>query len=205
MIQPVLLTAGAIATLLSGWLSVRLAGAPHGPDGRPLRLALAFSPLPMGAGLFLAGLPALLALAMACALPLAVSAIVLDWRDGTIADGHSAGLALTGLLAAPVLHPYATWTLALGGAALATGILLLGSLVVRLRTGRPGLGTGDYGLAAAGGLWCGLGWVGPALLGAIAVTLVLALAGGRELRGKLAFAPGLIGGFAMATIAGRLV
>lgn len=205
MIQPVLLTAGAIATLLSGWLSLRLAGAPRGAHDRLTRLALGFAPLPVGAGLLLAGLSAPLALAMACALPLAVSAIVLDWREGMIADGHSIGLVLTGLLAAPVLHPYATWTLALGGGALAAGILLLGDLVVRLRTGKPGLGTGDYGLAAAGGLWCGLGWVGPALLGAIAVTVGLALVRRAGMQDRLAFAPGLIAGFAAATIAGRLI
>lgn len=203
MPQPVLLTAGAIATLLSGWLAVRLAEMPQGRH--LLRGALVVAPAAVAAILLLAGLPSLLCLAIACALPFAVGAVALDWREGAIADGHSAGLAVTGLLAAPVLHPYATWTLALGGAALAAGILLLGDVLVRLRTRKPGLGTGDYGLAAAGGLWCGLGWVGPALLAAIGVTLVLALARGEALRGKLAFAPGLVAGFAMATIAGRLV
>lgn len=205
MPQPVLLTAGAIATLLSGWLAGHLAGEPRGRGGRMLRWAFILGPPAVAAALLPAGLDSQLAFAIACALPFAISAIVLDWREGAIADGHSAGLAVTGLLAAPVLHPYATWTLALGGGGLAAAILLLGGLVVRLRTRKPGLGTGDYGLAAAGGLWCGLGWVGPALLGAIAVTLVLAIAGRRELRGKLAFAPGLIAGFATATIAGRLV
>ncbi|MEA1943274.1 MAG: prepilin peptidase [Pseudomonadota bacterium] len=204
MPQPALLTAGALAALLSGWLAVRLAEMPQG-QRRILRGAFVLAPAAVAAALLLAGLDALLALAIACALPFGVGAVALDWREGAIADGHSTGLAVTGLLAAPVLHPYATWTLALGGAALAAGILLFGDVLVRLRTRKPGLGTGDYGLAAAGGLWCGLGWVGPALLAAIAVTLVLALAGGRELRGKLAFAPGLVAGFAMATIAGRLV
>jgi|GEM_PF-3014292 len=206
MTEPVLLTAGAIATVLAGGLAAWfLSEKPGGRQGQLLRWALRLLPLPVGALLVLSGIESRLAIALACALPLAASAAALDWCDGTIADGHSIGLAATGLLAAPALHPYATWTLTLGGGALAAGILLLGGLVVRLRTRKPGLGAGDYGLAAAGGLWCGLGWVGPALLGAIAVTLVLAIVGERELRGRLAFAPGLVAGFAMATIAGRLV
>lgn len=206
MAEPVLLIAGAAATLLAGWLAAQLvAESPGGREGRALRWTLRLLPLPVAVLFVVIGLDARLTFALACACPLAVSAVILDWREGAIADGHSIGLAATGLLAAPVLHPYATWTLSLGGGVLSASILLLGNLLVLARTRKAGLGTGDYGLAAAGGLWCGLGWVGPALLVAIGVTLVLALARGEALRGKLAFAPGLVAGFAMATIAGRLV
>lgn len=208
MAQPVLLLAGAVATVFSGWLAAYLSGPEADDAGRALAWSLRLLPLPVAAALYLAGTAPALAAALACAPPLAISAAVLDWREGSIADAHSIGIAIAGLVAAPSLHPHATWTISLGGGVLAAGILALGNLLILVRTRKHGLGTGDYGLAAAGGVWCGLGWVGPALLVAVTVTVALAMLNGGRIRGmqdRLAFAPGLVTGFAAASLAGRLL
>ena len=201
MARPVILLAAALAAMLTGWLAARLSGT---TPRSTLYLGLLVFPLLAGGVLVLAGQTVVFAVAAACALALAASAAILDWREGGIADGQTVGIALAGLVAAPTLHPYATWTLSLGGGALAAAILLLGNLIIFARTRRAGLGTGDYGLAAAGGLWCGLGWIGPALLVAVAVAAAPVVLGRSGMQDRLAFGPGLVIGFALATLAGRL-
>jgi len=200
-----LILAGTGTVLLAGGLGGYTAGFGSSPAGWPVRIALFISAPVAGGAALVAGTHALLAVAIAIAVPLALAAAWLDWRSGVIADLQSAGLLISGLLAAPVLHPYATWAIALGGAGVALAVLLCGSLAVWLRSRKQGLGTGDYGLAAAGGLWCGLGWVGPALLVAVAVTVLLALLRGQAGAARYAFGPGLVAGFSAAVVAGRLV
>lgn len=196
--------AGVTAAVLAGWLGGRTAGTSDTPASWRVRAVLLVA-APAAAGLaVLFGAPVLLSTAIGVAVPLALSAAWLDWQAGVIADIQSAGVVLAGLLAAPFLYPYATWAIALGGGGVALAVLALGQLTVWLRSREHGLGAGDYGLAVAGGVWCGLGWVGPALLIAVAVTVLLALFRGRADGARYAFAPGLVAGFSLATLAGRL-
>lgn len=151
-------------------------------------------------GLLVLGTTESLSFAAGGGAAFAVSALFRDLRLQEISDLHSLGLLLNGLIAAPHIHPYGTWLTVLGGAAMALSVLLLASLLVKMRTRSAGLGAGDLGLAAACGCWSGLGAVGPALLTAVALTLALRqLLPPRE-DGRIPFAPGLILGFAGASL-----
>lgn len=205
MTDTLLTFAGAMAAVLAGWLGGRTAGTRDASAGWRVRAVLLAAGPAAAALAILCGAPLLLSTAIGVAVPLALSAAWLDWQAGVIADMQSAGLVLAGLVAAPFLYPYATWAIALGGGGVALAVLALGQLAVWLRSRKQGLGTGDYGLAAAGGVWCGLGWVGPALLIAVAVTVLMALIRGRADAARYAFAPGLVAGFSLATLAGRLI
>ena len=201
MLQLVIPLASIVLAALSGWLAAKLSGLPISNGWR--QCLVVFSPL-LNVALLWVGAAPLLCMAIAGGVSFAASALILDWHDGSIADGQSLGIAVFGLVAAPLLHPHATWMIVLGGAGLAAAVLALANLVVLARTRRSGLGSGDYGLAAAGGLWCGLGAVGPALLVAVVITVLLKLLGKGDNKGRLPFAPGLVVGFTGASIAGSL-
>lgn len=135
----------------------------------------------------------------------ALGAALLDFVDGEISDLQTGILIAAGLVGAPYLHPDATWIIAIGGGLLGLAVLLLGNLVSHIRSSRPGLGQGDYGLALAGGIWCGLGLVGHALLAATAVTAIIAMVLKAGPKSRIPFAPGLVFGFSGAAIWGHLV
>jgi len=193
--------ASIVLAALSGWLAAKLSGL---PISNRWRQGLVVIPPLLDVALLWAGLSPLLCMAIAGGLSFAASALVLDWNEGSISDGQSLGVAAFGLVSAPLLHPHATWMIALGGAGLAAAVLALANLVVLARTRRSGLGSGDYGLAAAGGLWCGLGAVGPALLVAVVITVLLKLLGKDDEKGRLPFAPGLVVGFTGASVVGGI-
>jgi len=112
-----------------------------------------------------------------------------------------AGLALGTLLI--FLAPYAdrSWKLALGGAALSFGLLLLLALLVP-----GGMGLGDVKLAAVIGLFLGLKWVGMGLIfafvagGLISGVLLLTRRVGRK--AYIPFGPFLALGSVVAALYG---
>lgn len=132
----------------------------------------------------------------------AISLIRTDLRLGQLADLHTLILAVCGLVAAPMLNPELSWITMALGAGLAIAILGLAGLYARWRKGRLGLGQGDILLAGAGGVWTGMGLVGPALFIGATITALFALVMKKPADQKLAFAPGLIFGFVVAVLIG---
>lgn len=128
----------------------------------------------------------------------AVSAAVLDLRTGMIADLQSATIAVTALLAAPELHPWAPYISSIGGMIFAGAILGVAAAAFQALRGQSGLGVGDIGLAAALGGWSGIGFVGLGLLVASVSTLIVGLSRGASGQTRLPFAPGLSAGFIAA-------
>ncbi|OAB56163.1 hypothetical protein AY599_28065 [Leptolyngbya valderiana BDU 20041] len=133
--------------------------------------------------------------AAAAALAAGTAAVILDFRVGLTPDLSSALIALSGLVAAQRINPALGW-LDMGlGAATAAGVLGLASAYVKVRRGAAGLGSGDIGLAAALGVWCGPAAAALAVALAAVFTIAAALVRGAGPSDRLAFAPGLAAGF----------
>ncbi|MEO1039964.1 MAG: A24 family peptidase [Pseudomonadota bacterium] len=203
------LTAGLAGTGLGAALNARVFSAsPDLARLRPRLIACAIGVL-ISALAWLAAIQLSEARGLAFAASLAgasaFGAALSDWLDGEVSDWHSAAIFVSALIAAPSLHPVLTWPLTLVGAILGFAVLWLAGWLYHRSRGERGIGQGDYGLAAAGGAWVGAGLVGPALLIAVAATALTAWIRRVGARERIAFAPGLVAGFAGALIIERVL
>ena len=202
------MTAGAWALSVAGALVVASAWILPGQIGAQqsvrvwtIRLLIPFVTAVIASAAFLLGSHLIVSLTVGMALSLGLAAAWTDLRTGQIADMHSYGIAVTGIIAAPcMLAPYPLMT-SIGGAGIALFVLITSMVLTRkVAAGGRSIGLGDFGLAVAGGLWTGAYWTGPALLIAVVVTLLLqAVRGGKLRNARIPFAPGLVSGFAIAT------
>ena len=191
---------------LTGLLATGLyAGHLTSPCSRPERL-IATSVI-IAAGIAVAGVATiggqtspLAAFSLAVAAMMGSSASIRDLRSGTVADAQSLAIGIAALFAARDFHPFSPWLFSGSGAAVGAAVLILAAWCTRLVTGKSALGHGDIGFAAAGGAWTGPGGVGPALLIAVIITLVLAYFRRTTATPQIPFIPGLAVGFAVALI-----
>jgi prepilin signal peptidase PulO-like enzyme (type II secretory pathway) len=142
-------------------------------------------------------------IAAACAgtaLMAGLNAVHTDISLGTISDYSSLVILGTGALYASRAISDLTLLESGAGGAFAGAILLLALVIVRIRSGLAGLGSGDIVLGIAAGFWTGYAGVGPALLAAVAITGLLAFIRRAGRTTRLPFAPGLVAGFALTAV-----
>lgn len=195
---------GWVYILLSGVLAAGLNLLAFGPMKTRLAASAGtgIAGFALGAALLYSGLPPGLAALAGLAAGIAAGGAILDLCDGLVADIQSFAIAATGigaslLLTLPGQPVVEAILLSAGGGALAAGILWGINALHQWRRGQPGLGEGDVILAGAAGCWAGLPLIGPGLLVACLVAVLLAVATGR-VRSRIPFAPGLVIGFGAA-------
>ena len=132
-------------------------------------------------------------------------AVSTDLRFGLLADLTSLIIALSGLVAAPLLTPGLTRLEMLIAAALAMAILGLAGLYGRIRRGQMGLGGGDILLAGALALWCSPVTAALGVALGAGLTLILAVLRKAQAETRLPFGPGLAAGFVLAFVLDKLL